>query len=156
MVLLASAGRPEVQRGPANALRCIENERQRSEGSRPDGAKFRERSNHYFCPALSRHACGTNTHVAPAKIQRIRNAWSQAATEAAQLANIGVRFTSGDSHITTPVAESPASTVLYLGSKEDFEQWRALNMRCQHLTGMYSFVRPDCARPGGSLIELVE
>jgi hypothetical protein len=96
-------------------------------------SKYRKGNDHYYYPILSRYAFGKNTHLAGQEIQKIRNAWSQEAAEATHLAIVGVRFNDRDPHITAPIAQTPAQTVLYVGSNEDFEQWRALNPKCQHM-----------------------
>jgi len=76
--------------------------------------KFRDGINHYFYPILSLYAIGKNTHLAPEKIQQFRNAWLDEAAQATHLAIVGVRFNPADTHITDPVRQTPAPTVLYI------------------------------------------
>jgi hypothetical protein len=95
--------------------------------------QFRLRPQLSVFPVLSLYAFGKPTQAAGGQIQQIRNAWLEESGQATHLVIIGVRCNRDDKHITEGVIGTGAGSVLFVGGTQDFEGWRSLNPKCQHV-----------------------
>jgi hypothetical protein len=94
-------------------------------------SKFTDYFGSYY-PVMSLYSFGKNSIVAGTRMQKIRNTWHQRVVNASLVAVIGVRPNREDSHIWTPIHETSAR-LLYIGSKEHFNEWQVANHNFKHL-----------------------
>ena len=89
-------------------------------------------SNPDYLPVMSQVSPGKEQILASAKIQKMRNAWSQALSSARYLAIIGVSYNPNDTHVVGAIRDTQAK-IFYIGNKDDFEKWHAENKNFEHI-----------------------
>jgi flavin-binding protein dodecin len=77
-------------------------------------------------PVMSQVSHYKEQALATGKIQRMRNGWNAGVHDAKKIAIIGVSFNSYDQHIIEQI-KNASGTVLYIGDKESFKKWQAVN-----------------------------
>jgi hypothetical protein len=83
-------------------------------------------------PVMSQVSPGKEQIVAPVKIQKMRNSWSQALPSAKHFVIIGISYNRNDTHVVKPIRDTRAK-ILCIGDKDNFKKWHAENENFEHI-----------------------
>ena len=96
-------------------------------------------------PVMSQISPHKEHFVSPARIQAIRNRWSENVFSASIVVIIGVSHNPNDTRVLEAIQRTRAQ-IFYVGDKENFDQWHNMNTRVEHIGERFADAFDDLLR----------